>query len=88
MSQHNIKAPRIDFWNLGGQIGHFFLILTNIWSWKPTLTSKQIKTHTGTSVSIIYDIKKSLEMSQHKIKATELNFQDFGGQNLLFFAYF
>ena len=27
-------------------------------------------------------------MSQHKIKATELDFQDSGEQNLLFFYYF
>ena len=34
---------------------------------------------------MIYDIKKSLEMSQ---QAAELDFQDFEGQNLLIFAYF
>ena len=43
-------------------------------------TSKHIQTHTGTSVYIIYDIKKLLEMSQHKIKATALNFQDLEGK--------
>ena len=68
MFQHNIKAPRIDFWNLGAD--KLLVLETNI------KTSKKIKTHTGTSFSIIYDIKKSLEMSQYKIKATELNFQD------------
>ena len=88
MSQHNIKAPRIDFWNLGGQIGYSCLFLTDFWSCKPTETSKQIKTHTGTSVYIIHDIKKSWEMCQHKIKSTELNFQDFWGQNLLFLLIF
>ena len=88
LSQHNINVPKLAFWNLGGQIGYFLLIFNQFWSWKPTKTSKQIKTNTGTSVSIIYDIKKSLEMSQHKIKATELNFQDLEGQNLLFLLIF
>ena len=34
---------------------------------------------------MIYDIKKSLEMSK---QAADLDFQDFEGQNLLIFAYF
>ena len=37
---------------------------------------------------MIYDIKKSLgDVSAH-IKAPELNFQDFEGQNIQIFAYF
>ena len=74
MSQHNIKAPRIDVWNLGGKIGNFLLIFdqflvleTKIWYG----ANRTDRTPCGAPV-----------------KATELNFQDFGGQNLLFFAYF
>ena len=65
LPQHTINVPKLAFWNLGCQIGYFLLIVDQMLVLETNIkTSKQIKIHTGTSVSITYGIKKSLEMSR------------------------
>ena len=88
MSQHKIKATELNFQDFEGEIYYFCLFVTNFCFWSPRQKSKQIKTHTARSGSIIYDLREALGLSQHKIKAPILDFRNGGGQIRYFLLIF
>ena len=80
MYQHKIKATELNFQDFEVEIYYFYLFVTNFCLWNPRQKSKQIKTHTARSGSIVYDLRESLVLSQHNIKAPRLDFRNLGGQ--------
>ena len=47
------------FWEFGVTLANFDLFLINLWPCRPLYTSKEVKTHISTSVTIIYDLSES-----------------------------
>ena len=76
------RGTRLDFKDFGATSAIFGSFLTNFWPWRLPWTPKQVKLHTGISVSIIYYHKESSRKSQDLYSGLWLKI----GGNLTFWA--